>query len=135
MPFPDPLNSSFEVVLRGGADAGRVARRALVKHGPELPQSVMEDVSLLVTELVTNAVRHADDASSRPVGFAFRWRDGTIRVEVTDVGTDFGKPARTTRGDASGGWGLFLVDRIAARWGVSPAPAGTCVWFELAAPA
>jgi hypothetical protein len=34
-------------------------------------------------------------------------------------------PAPPTGGDASGGWGLFLVNQIAARWGVCPAPGGT----------
>ena len=122
-------------MLRGGIDAGRVAREALAEHSPGLPQSVMEDVSLLVTELVSNAVCHVDGSSSHEVQFAFRSRYDTIRVEVTDIGTGFQKPARPTTGGAHGGWGLFLVDRIATRWGVKPAPAGTCVWFELAAAA
>jgi len=134
--LPDaPLNSNFEVILRGGLDAGRVARRALVKHDPGLPPTVMEDVSLLVTELVTNAVRHADGASSHPIQFGFRRDNGTIRVEVVDVGTQFATPPRPTKGDATGGWGLFLVDRVATCWGVSPPRAGTCVWFELPATA
>jgi hypothetical protein len=56
-----------------------------------------------------------------------------IRVEVVDSGTDFEPPAPPTSGDASGDWGLFLVDQAAVRWGVRPARAGTCVWFELPA--
>jgi hypothetical protein len=54
-------------------------------------------------------------------------------VEVVDPGTHFESPAPPTGGSASGGWGLFLVDQIAERWGVCPASAGTCVWFELPA--
>jgi anti-sigma regulatory factor (Ser/Thr protein kinase) len=134
-PSDAPLNTTFEVILRGDMEAGGVARRAIATHDPGLPQPVMEDVSLLVTELVTNAVRYADGVSSHPVRFGFQRRDGTIRVEVIDVGTGFQAPSPPTNGDATGGWGLFLVDRIAARWGVSPARAGTCVWFELPATA
>ena len=86
-----------------------------------------------MTELVTNAVRHGGAATDRPLQVEFRRQADRIRVEVMDPGTDFEPPAPPTSGNASGGWGLFLVDQIAERWGVSPAPAGTCVWFELPA--
>jgi anti-sigma regulatory factor (Ser/Thr protein kinase) len=83
--------------------------------------------------LVTNAVRHGGAANHRPLRVEFRRQADRIRVEVVDSGTDFEPPAPPTSGDASGGWGLFLVDQIAERWGVSAARAGTCVWFELPA--
>jgi anti-sigma regulatory factor (Ser/Thr protein kinase) len=135
MSLPDePENSSgFEVMLRGGLDAGRQARRAISLNEPTLSTAVREDLLLLVTELVTNAVRHGGAAPGRPLEFECRRWDGTVRVEVLDPGTDFDTPARPTNGDANGGWGLFLVDRIAARWGVDRTPRGTCVWFELPA--
>jgi anti-sigma regulatory factor (Ser/Thr protein kinase) len=82
---------------------------------------------------MTNALRRGVAATDRPVQVEFRRQADRIRVEVVDPGTDFEPPAPPTRGNASGGWGLFLVDQIAGRWGVSPAPAGTCVWFELPA--
>jgi anti-sigma regulatory factor (Ser/Thr protein kinase) len=98
-----------------------------------LPPSVRDDVSLLVTELVTNAVRHGGAASDRPLQVGFRRHADRIRVEVVDPGTAFEPPSPPRRGDSSGGWGLFLVDQIAERWGVRPTLAGTCVWFELPA--
>jgi anti-sigma regulatory factor (Ser/Thr protein kinase) len=135
MSLPDePRNASgFELVLRGGFDAGGEARRAIALHEPALPKSVREDVQLLATELVTNAVRHGGAAPGRPLQFDFRRRNGTIRVEVVDSGIDFETPPQPTNGDANGGWGLFLVDRIAERWGVDTTARGTCVWFELPA--
>lgn len=86
----------------------------IAANDPTLPPSVQDDVSLLVTELVTNAVRHGGAANDRPLH-------------------NFEPPAPPTSGDESGGWGLFLVDQVAERWGVCPAPAGTCFWFEMPA--
>ena len=125
------MSSGFQVALRGGVEAPGLARRAIAANEPTLPASVRDDVSLLVTELVTNAMRHGGAAPDRPLHVEFRRQADRVRVEVVDPGTDFEPPARPTGGDASGGWGLFLVDQIAARWGVRPALGGTCVWFEL----
>ena len=127
------MSAGFDVALSGGVDAPGLARQAIAANDPTLPPSVRADVSLLVTELVTNAVRHGGAATDRPLQVEFRRQADRIRVEVMDPGTDFEPPAPPTSGNASGGWGLFLVDQIAERWGVSPAPAGTCVWFELPA--
>ena len=76
-------------------------------------------------------MRHGGAGPDRPVNVEVQRHDDRIRVQVADAGTDFEPPAAPVPGDSSGGWGLFLVDRIAERWGVNPAPAGTCVWFEL----
>ena len=112
---------------------------AVARHELErwLPASLAETdrgaLRLLVSELVTNSVRHAA-ASQRPVGLNVRIATGTIRVEVRDGGTGFdpGTP-RPRRGDEAagyGGYGLFLVERMASRWGVERDD-GTLVWFEL----
>jgi len=127
------MSAGFAVVLRGCLEAPGLARRAIAANAPTLPPSLQDDVSLLVTELVTNAVRHGGAATDRPLQVELRRQADRIRVEVVDPGSDFEPPAPPANGDASGGWGLFLVDQIAERWGVCPAPAGTCVWFELPA--
>ena len=126
------MSAGFQTVLRGGLDAPKLARRVTAANEPALPRSVRDDIALLVTELVTNAVRHGG-ASDRSLQVGIRRHADRIRVEVVDPGTDFEPPATPSRGDASGGWGLFLVDRVAERWGVRRARAGTCVWFELPA--
>jgi anti-sigma regulatory factor (Ser/Thr protein kinase) len=86
-------------------------------------------VRLLVSELVTNSVRHA----GRPAGAPLRIRaaavDGVVRVEVHDRG--HGWVRRRSADGRPGGFGLSLVERLAARWGVNHED-GTCVWFELA---
>ena len=127
------MSERFELILRGGKDAAADARRAIAEHHPTLPQPVQDDLLLLVTELVTNAIRHGGAADNRPILVEVGARRGRIRVQVVDPGVDFDAPARPGNGDSNGGWGLFLVDKIAESWGVCPAPAGTCVWFEVPA--
>ena len=87
------------------------------------------DASLCVSELVTNAVLHADIGSDGELRLDVEFNpDGGLRVEVRDTGRGF-TPAEPSEGDDSG-WGLFLVDRLSDRWGVT-CKDGTCVWFEM----
>jgi anti-sigma regulatory factor (Ser/Thr protein kinase) len=121
----------FVVEVRGGPDAGFAARQAVVASNGALPASIRDDVLLLVTELVTNAVRHAGVGPEQPVRVGLRLSPRRVRVEVTDPGSGFARVRPRSNGDESGGWGLLLVDRIADRWGVWPTQSGTCVWFEV----
>jgi anti-sigma regulatory factor (Ser/Thr protein kinase) len=124
------MSRGFEVVLHGGIDAARDARQAVTARASALPMSVHDDISLLVTELVTNAVRHGSSAG-RPIRLGLRRWDGRVRVEVVDHGRGFTPPpSAPSNGDAHG-WGLHLVNQIADAWGVRPTQKGTCVWFEL----
>jgi anti-sigma regulatory factor (Ser/Thr protein kinase) len=132
------MNASFAVDLRDGLDAARAARRAVEANHGRLPSPVQSDLSLIVTELVTNAVRHGGAGNDRLLEFESCSRDGHIRVEVLEPGTGFHSPFLpqniATDADAdvhAGGWGLFLVDRIAKRWGVASGAGGLRIWFEL----
>jgi anti-sigma regulatory factor (Ser/Thr protein kinase) len=113
--------------IAGGPDAAVRARRAISGLRAELDPSLRETLQLLVTELVANSVRHAaaDTVTLRVVV-----GKSAVRTEVTDPGPGF-DPATTgaPRADHSG-WGLFLVERLAERWGVSRAGRTTRVWFE-----
>jgi anti-sigma regulatory factor (Ser/Thr protein kinase) len=130
MQTAEPLDS-FAFELRGGVEACAAARRAVVATDGNLPTAVREDVLLLVTELVANAVRHAGVGPDGSIQVALRRWLQHVRVEVVDPGSDDGGPRRRVNGDDAGGWGLVLVDLIAARWGVGRGPARTCVWFEI----
>jgi anti-sigma regulatory factor (Ser/Thr protein kinase) len=107
---------------------------ALARHQLErwLPASIDESergaLRLLVSELVTNSVRHPE-GSTGLVELAVRIGTRAIRVEVRDGGAGF-VPGRPEPHGADGGFGLFLVERIASRWGVDTRD-GTRVWFEL----
>lgn len=116
--------------LNPGPAAIPAARRALDGLDGLVERAVWEDLRLLVTEVVTNGVRHASERG--PVGVNVSLDDQRVRVEVSDRGRGFSPDdAPMPRPDGSGGWGLQLVDRVASRWGVR-VDDGTCVWFELA---
>ena len=121
----------FAFVVNGGHEAASATREALLAGDGTLPASVREDVLLLVTELVTNAVRHAGVGSDRSLGIQLQQWPRRVRVEVVDASATFTPARARSRGGTAGGWGLFLVDRIADRWGVRRMASGTCSWFEI----
>lgn len=119
--------------LEGGPRSPAQARGLVAEWvGGELDRSTVEDIKLLVSEVVTNAVRHPSAAGA--IEMKVTVRRGTVRVEVLDPGGDgFAKPrVSTPPADALGGRGLLIVDRVATRWGVDGGTP-TRVWFELPA--
>jgi anti-sigma regulatory factor (Ser/Thr protein kinase) len=112
--------------LSGDRDAAAKARRALGKLRGDLDPPLMETLRLLVTELVTNSVRHT---GAETVVLRILVGRSAVWTEVTDAGPGFDPPARAAKDGT--GWGLFLVERLAERWGVNQSDAGTKVWFEL----
>jgi len=126
-----PAGDRFAFQVSGGPGASAAARRAVVAGDGELPTAVREDVLLLVTELVTNAVQHGGVGSDCRLDVEVRLWPERVRVEVADPGTELMQVRSRLSGDHSGGWGLVLVDRIAARWGVGRGPSFTRVWFEI----
>jgi anti-sigma regulatory factor (Ser/Thr protein kinase) len=129
------INSSpdnrFTFQVNGGVAACAEARRAVVAGDGDLPSAVREDVLLLVTELVTNAVQHGGVGSEGCLEVELRLWPQRVRVEVLDPGTEFMRVRPRVGRDDPGGWGLVLVDRIAARWGVGRGSSFTRVWFEI----
>jgi anti-sigma regulatory factor (Ser/Thr protein kinase) len=125
-----PAPTELSLRLNPGPEAIPAARKALDGLAGLVQRPVWEDLRLLVTELVTNGVRHGSDRG--PVTVAVRLDDERVRVDVSDCGRGFSPPeAPMPRDDGSGGWGLQLVDRVATSWGVEVEDT-TCVWFELA---
>ncbi|MFI8087271.1 ATP-binding protein [Streptomyces sp. NPDC086080] len=117
------------------ADPGavRVARRAVRDQLRLWDLDRVGDLTaLLVSELVTNALRHAtgpiDVRLVRPRGLA-----GVLLVEVSDPLPDPPRPS-PARPDDEGGRGLRLLDSASRRWGTRPGAAGKTVWFELTVP-
>ncbi len=129
-PAIDQETTELTLRLSPGPEAIPAARQALDGLGGLLERTVWEDLRLLVTEVVTNAVRHGSKRGALTVSVAVE--EDKVRVEVSDCGRGFSPPqAPMPRSDGTGGWGLQLVDRVATRWGVKVEDS-TCVWFELA---
>ncbi|MFI0979667.1 SpoIIE family protein phosphatase [Streptomyces sp. NPDC021093] len=105
--------------------ARRLARRALERWGLE---ELSDSVELLVSEVVTNAVRYAE----RPVTLRLL-RTDVLRCEVGDDSPQLPRQRRARDTD-EGGRGLFLVNRLARKWGATRLSSGKVVWFELALP-
>jgi anti-sigma regulatory factor (Ser/Thr protein kinase) len=116
--------------------AASVARHAVAGLAPFLDPAVAENAELLVSELVTNSVRHAGLPPHASIEFSLRATQEVLMVEVADAGRGFDDdspaPSRTEAGIArASGWGLFLVEHIADRWGAVQMDGETRVWFEL----
>ena len=108
------------------------ARRSLEALRPLLNDLVVDDAVLLVSEIVSNSVRHASLDKSDAIQVRVRGSDSKLHVDVIDPGPGF-DPQRVGPSEREGGWGLRLLDRLATRWCVERNDM-TKVWFELAAP-
>lgn len=86
--------------------------------------ALLDSTELMVSEVVTNAVRYA----SRPISLRLL-RTDVLRCEVTDDSPQVPRMRQAAPGD-EGGRGLFLVDRLAQRWGATRLSTGKVVWFE-----
>ena len=127
-------DTAVDITVPAVPSAAGDARRAVAERG--LVDGEREPtLMLLVSELVTNSVRHAGMDEDERIHLRAAAREDCAYVEVCDTGRD---PARTPRvretdPDAlePGGLGLQLVDAMADRWGVRRDDGETCVWFEL----
>jgi anti-sigma regulatory factor (Ser/Thr protein kinase) len=123
------MATELSVEIPRTAQAPFVARRALADLEGKIDPSVLPDVRLLVSELISNSVKYGGDGEVR-----LQMRsDGPnhVRIEVVDQGSGFVPVARDRPATDVGGWGLHLVETLSRRWGVREG--STNVWFELAA--
>ncbi|MEU5702613.1 ATP-binding protein [Streptomyces aurantiacus] len=126
--FGNPTEA--EVPLPSRPESAATARRltqVVVLRQWGLSPKMTEDAVLLVSELVGNAVRHT---GARVFGLRMRRRRGWIRVEVRDPSRGLPCLMPVQEMDVSGR-GLFLVDKLADRWGVDLLPRGKTAWFEM----
>jgi anti-sigma regulatory factor (Ser/Thr protein kinase) len=127
----EPVVAPLELHL--GCDAGAPARaRAAVSAWCEplaVSSASRQALVLLVSELVSNAVLHAKAPLESPIALTARLGEDSVHVSVSDAGEGF-VPRPRDPARLSDGYGLFLLDKIASRWGVD-ASGSTNVWFEL----
>ena len=103
------------------------ARAALGGFRLNLAAKKYETAELLVSELVSNAVKYGGEG---PLELVVVSQPGSLRVEVTDRGAGFAAEPRDTRDvHTPGGWGLHLVETLADDWGSFEG--STHVWFEM----
>jgi serine/threonine-protein kinase RsbW len=123
------------IAIPGRGEQVRVARAFVAGVLRELAApdaAVLDNATLLTSELVTNAIRHSRSGESGgSVGLVVLAVTGGIRVEVTDSGSAGGSPVVRDDIYTCDGHGLFLVEAVADRWGYRTTGAGTTVWFGL----
>jgi anti-sigma regulatory factor (Ser/Thr protein kinase) len=120
----------LERKLAASPEAAREARVALGEVAAHIPAREFDDLRLLVTELVTNSLRHGGLGAGDAIDLFVQIEPETLRVEVHDPGPGFDAPVAPEGADLGAGLGLYLLGRIADRWGIEGEPS-TCVWFEM----
>src|SRR3954451_3112781 len=104
------MDEMLEVTLGGGNDAPGLARTALSGLNGSLAE-LRPSVSLLVSELVTNAVRHGGAGPDRTVCIKLDASKQRVRVEVSDDGPGFDHRPTQRSDPPEGGFGFELVDQ------------------------
>jgi len=123
--------SSLRMELARDVNAPGLARAAVFEQlltagvDGELGQTAM----LLVSEVVSNAVRHSQGPADAAIAMEATITAGGLRVAVTDAGEGFTPRPRDPE-QPGAGYGLYLLERSASSWGVE-SDGGTTVWFEL----
>jgi anti-sigma regulatory factor (Ser/Thr protein kinase) len=116
----DPVPASVPLARRLACD--------VAEQYVDEPQ--LRSFELAVTEVVSNAVRHGGDLGE-PIRMAVTPKDGYMCVQVTDSGPGLVPKPGALETDDDGGFGLFIVEQLTRRWGVTREDNKTRVWFEL----
>ena len=122
------LDPALDTTIECTAHAPGEARRAVEDLALSLP--LLRDVQLIVSELVTNSVRHS--GSGDDIRLRAWLRLNGVKVEIADGGGGF-ETEHDRSADDEGGRGLLILDALAKAWGVT-AGSPTRVWFEIAHP-
>jgi anti-sigma regulatory factor (Ser/Thr protein kinase) len=121
--------SRLHMELKAGPQAVREGRHALDPLEGAIGEEELGNLRLLVTELVSNSVRHSQSTSW--IGLDVDIYSNSVHVRVTDRGPGFVPDEHPQpHADRPGGWGLCLVDILSDRWGVIR-DGLTSVWFEM----
>ena len=123
--------SLLKLTLERNVHAPSVARAAVSARMRELgiEGSIAQTLVLLVSEVVSNAVRHSAGPADSSITLTANVTADVVGVAVTDAGDGF-TPRPREPGSLSDGYGLYLLDKAASNWGVKRT-GGTTVWFEL----
>ncbi|MFC7381583.1 ATP-binding protein [Sphaerisporangium rhizosphaerae] len=113
-----------------GSPASVARAREYVREKLGIGHPALDDVTLLVSELVTNAVIHSDSRNGGRVVVALADCYDFIHADIVDDGSE-SIPQISADMYAEGGRGLFLVEAVSDRWGVYTDHAGRTVWFEI----
>jgi anti-sigma regulatory factor (Ser/Thr protein kinase) len=128
--YPTPsAKRSIRRVLAARPDAVGRARRALV--GLAVAETIRADIALVMSELVTNAIRHAGLAPSDPISVHITSDAERVRLAVRDGGPAYATPTLEDRDPLTpGGQGCVIVAALSDAWGIDREGDGCTVWCE-----
>jgi len=130
------LRASETIALRWSTRSAGDARHrigaALRQRG--LPETFIADAALVVSEMVSNAIRHARPRADGQLRMAWQLDDHHLRLEVTDGGGDTEPSMRAAGADEIGGRGLAMVGAVSLEWGVRRKGRESTVWVLLPVP-
>jgi anti-sigma regulatory factor (Ser/Thr protein kinase) len=123
---PEKQSFSLRAEPRSVAHA---RERVISLAEPFVGEERLPSLRLVMSEVLTNAVRHGAPGESMLV--AVTPKDEFLCVQVTDAGDGFApRPRASAPDDEDGGFGLFLIERLTRRWGLTREQGNTRVWFE-----
>jgi anti-sigma regulatory factor (Ser/Thr protein kinase) len=125
------LTAPLELALERNVQAPAIARAAIsgLCEDLRLRRSLRQTLVLLISEVVSNAVLHSSGPAEAPITVTANVTPDVFHVTVTDAGDGF-TPSRRDPERVEGGYGLYLLEKAASRWGVETT-SPTTVWFEL----
>ncbi len=128
---PSVPTPGVKLELTRTVNAPGLARAAVARRCEQidLDAALAQSLILLVSEVVSNAVRHSSGHPDSSIQLVASFGEQRIRVTVTDAGEGF-VPRPRDPGSTRDGYGLYLLEKVATRWGVESA-GDTKVWFEL----
>jgi anti-sigma regulatory factor (Ser/Thr protein kinase) len=112
------------------AIAPATARRGLDPLASRIGEDALDRLQLLISELVSNAVRHAGLTNGDPIALDVYLNGTALYAEVHDRGVGFSPAPPNLDPLRASGWGLWLLDHLTMRWGIDGS-AGTTAWFEM----
>ena len=126
----DGRGNVHEALLPAVPDSVGEARRQVAERvSPGLTGRALDDLLLAVSEAVANAVQHG--ASDEAIRLSVESAGKQVRVSVTDSSPRFVHAPGHPSAEHNGGWGLYLIETLASRWGIEREDRQTHVWFEI----
>ncbi|UNZ17625.1 ATP-binding protein [Streptomyces sp. 891-h] len=131
-PLEPTIKTTLPATPQTAAAARDYARRTIAHYAPAMPADRIDDLCLVVSELVSNAIRYGTEPGDR-IGFALVIGAARVRVEVRDPVRRRPRP-RPVSSERTRGRGLLVVAALAESWGTEERPMGKAVWADLVWP-
>jgi anti-sigma regulatory factor (Ser/Thr protein kinase) len=126
---PERESASVHTLVPEAASVPQARRLATEFASDWISDEQASKLSVAISEVVANSVRHS--GSTEDIRLALARKDGYLCVRVTDGGNGLVPKPGAMATEPGAGFGLFLVEQLTRRWGVTREDGRTRVWFEI----